>query len=136
MDLSPRGKETLKKIAVPIALGLTYAEIASQLSVLTPTGTRPCTVNHVSRRMQQLREELRAQVERDGRSVGDETGTKSGRDANPDGPETHALAGQTGMAPGGVEPPHADSKSAALSAELRGRVLECSPGYFKPWPGH
>src|ERR687888_260959 len=25
------------------------------------------------------------------------------------------------MAPGGVEPPHADSKSAALSAELRGR---------------
>ena len=24
------------------------------------------------------------------------------------------------MAPGGVEPPHADSKSAALSAELRG----------------
>jgi hypothetical protein len=26
------------------------------------------------------------------------------------------------MAPGGVEPPHADSKSAALSAELRGRA--------------
>ncbi len=27
-----------------------------------------------------------------------------------------------GVAPGGVEPPHADSKSAALSTELRGRV--------------
>src|SRR5215218_2927408 len=27
------------------------------------------------------------------------------------------------MAPGGVEPPHADSKSAALSAELRGPRL-------------
>ena len=26
------------------------------------------------------------------------------------------------MAPGGVEPPHADSKSAALSTELRGRA--------------
>jgi hypothetical protein len=24
------------------------------------------------------------------------------------------------MAPGGIEPPHADSKSAALSTELRG----------------
>jgi hypothetical protein len=32
------------------------------------------------------------------------------------------------MAPGGVEPPHADSKSAALSAELRGPRKECSPG--------
>ena len=28
----------------------------------------------------------------------------------------------TGMAPGGVEPPHVDSKSTALSAELRGQV--------------
>src|SRR5690242_16787028 len=32
-----------------------------------------------------------------------------------------ALARSTRMAPGGVEPPHADSKSAALSTELRGR---------------
>jgi hypothetical protein len=30
------------------------------------------------------------------------------------------------MAPGGVEPPHADSKSAALSTELRGRFLHGS----------
>ena len=30
------------------------------------------------------------------------------------------LARRVGMAPGGIEPPHADSKSAALSAELRG----------------
>jgi hypothetical protein len=30
------------------------------------------------------------------------------------------------MAPGGVEPPHADSKSAALSTELRGRVCQSS----------
>ena len=28
------------------------------------------------------------------------------------------------MAPGGIEPPHADSKAAALSAELRGRAQE------------
>ena len=28
------------------------------------------------------------------------------------------------MAPGGIEPPRADSKSAALSAELRGRAGE------------
>jgi hypothetical protein len=41
MALSPRAKETLKKIAVPVSLGLTYAEVAAQLSVLTPTGTRP-----------------------------------------------------------------------------------------------
>ena len=33
---------------------------------------------------------------------------------------------RSGMAPGGVEPPHADSKSAALSTELRGPG-ECSP---------
>ena len=30
------------------------------------------------------------------------------------------------MAPGGVEPPHADSKSAALSTELRGRFSQSS----------
>ncbi len=32
---------------------------------------------------------------------------------------SHRLTG--GMAPGGVEPPHAGSKPAALSTELRGR---------------
>jgi hypothetical protein len=31
------------------------------------------------------------------------------------------------MAPGGVEPPHADSKSAALSAELRGPRASVAP---------
>ena len=31
------------------------------------------------------------------------------------------MAADVRMAPGGVEPPRADSKSAALSAELRGR---------------
>jgi hypothetical protein len=60
--LSPRAKETVKKIAVPVSLGLTYKQVASQLSVLTPTGTRPCTESHVSLRMRQLREEIRRQV--------------------------------------------------------------------------
>ena len=32
------------------------------------------------------------------------------------------------MAPGGVEPPHADSKSAALSAELRGLGARVADG--------
>src|SRR4051794_4806336 len=32
------------------------------------------------------------------------------------------------MAPGGIEPPRADSKSAALSAELRGRGRSLDPG--------
>ena len=32
------------------------------------------------------------------------------------------------MAPGGVEPPHTDSKSVALSAELRGRGLRSVDG--------
>jgi hypothetical protein len=31
------------------------------------------------------------------------------------------------MAPGGIEPPHADSKSAALSTELRGRSQASMP---------
>jgi hypothetical protein len=43
------------------------------------------------------------------------------------------------MAPGGVEPPHADSKSAALSAELRGRrrpVCQAQPARpGEPPPG-
>jgi hypothetical protein len=65
--LSPRAKETLKKIAIPISLGLSYKEVAAQLTVLSPTGTRPCTENHVANRMKQLREEILAQVERDGR---------------------------------------------------------------------
>ena len=38
-----------------------------------------------------------------------------------------------GVAPGGVEPPHADSKSAALSAELRGPKAQSSPGDAMPW---
>ena len=33
------------------------------------------------------------------------------------------VVGTRGMAPGGVEPPHAGSKPAALSAELRGLGL-------------
>src|SRR6185503_19655336 len=32
------------------------------------------------------------------------------------------------MAPGGIEPPHAASKAAALSAELRGRGAKAYPG--------
>src|SRR6476469_7851713 len=32
------------------------------------------------------------------------------------------------MAPGGIEPPHAASKAAALSAELRGRAAKGYPG--------
>src|SRR5439155_8005329 len=32
----------------------------------------------------------------------------------------HVVKSATSLAPGGVEPPHADSKSAALSTELRG----------------
>ena len=35
------------------------------------------------------------------------------------------------MAPGGVEPPHTDSKSVALSAELRGRGLGSVDGIWK-----
>src|SRR5262245_14395458 len=35
------------------------------------------------------------------------------------------------MAPGGVEPPHADSKSAALSAELRGPVRKYARGLVR-----
>src|SRR6476661_10079550 len=35
------------------------------------------------------------------------------------------------MAPGGVEPPHTDSKSVALSAELRGRGLGSVDGIRK-----
>ena len=31
------------------------------------------------------------------------------------------VVGTRGMAPGGIEPPHAGSKPAALSTELRGR---------------
>jgi two-component system, cell cycle sensor histidine kinase and response regulator CckA len=42
----------------------------------------------------------------------------------PFGPLELALAVSEAMAPGGIEPPRADSKSAALSAELRGRVDE------------
>jgi ketosteroid isomerase-like protein len=50
------------------------------------------------------------------------------------------------MAPGGVEPPHADSKSAALSTELRGRFSQSSAveteaaarrwvtGWSRAWP--
>jgi ketosteroid isomerase-like protein len=50
------------------------------------------------------------------------------------------------MAPGGVEPPHADSKSAALSTELRGRFGQSSgveteaaarrwiEGWSRAWP--
>jgi ketosteroid isomerase-like protein len=50
------------------------------------------------------------------------------------------------MAPGGVEPPHADSKSAALSTELRGRFGQSSgveteaaarawiTGWARAWP--
>src|SRR5689334_1036844 len=34
------------------------------------------------------------------------------------------------MAPGGIEPPHAASKAAALSAELRGRVQRGYLGRF------
>jgi hypothetical protein len=37
------------------------------------------------------------------------------------GPDFHA-----GVAPGGVEPPRTDSKSVALSAELRGRAPQRS----------
>ena len=33
-----------------------------------------------------------------------------------------------GVAPGGVEPPRTDSKSVALSAELRGRAQQGTPG--------
>ncbi len=44
--------------------------------------------------------------------------------SEPDAPGTSSpqLQGFLCMAPGGVEPPHADSKSAALSAELRGQL--------------
>src|SRR5437016_14156146 len=35
---------------------------------------------------------------------------------------------RTAMAPGGVEPPRTDSKSVALSAELRGRAAQRSGG--------
>ena len=38
------------------------------------------------------------------------------------------MAPKVGVAPGGVEPPHADSKSAALSTELRGRFGQSSAG--------
>ena len=60
-----------------------------------------------------------------------------GRRCQPDCAPRSSL--QRSMAPGGVEPPHADSKSAALSAELRGRQasvvspLCCS---FAPAPAH
>ena len=52
------------------------------------------------------------------------------------------------MAPGGIEPPHADSKSAALSTELRGRRnyrvdgVAAKPGFARlrssasAWPPH
>jgi hypothetical protein len=38
------------------------------------------------------------------------------------------------MAPGGIEPPHADSKSAALSTELRGRALRGDRWDSNPQP--
>jgi hypothetical protein len=66
MALSPRAKETLKKIAVPLSLGLSYAEVAAHYEVMTPTGPKPATVHQVAGRMRQLREEILAQVERDG----------------------------------------------------------------------
>jgi two-component system, cell cycle sensor histidine kinase and response regulator CckA len=44
--------------------------------------------------------------------------------AKPFGPAELALAIGEAMAPGGIEPPRADSKSAALSAELRGQAAE------------
>src|SRR5439155_3112316 len=41
-------------------------------------------------------------------------------------PERSADPGRFAMAPGGVEPPRTDSKSVALSAELRGRAQQRS----------
>ena len=38
------------------------------------------------------------------------------------------------MAPGGVEPPRTDSKSVALSAELRGRAQQRSGHQFDEKP--
>ena len=44
-----------------------------------------------------------------------------------------ASAGHVRMAPGGIEPPHAGSKPAALSTELRGRARSVCPT-FRRYP--
>jgi hypothetical protein len=51
--LSPEGQRTLQEIAVPISLGLSYAETGQQL-------TPPRTRRYVSDRLDDLAEELRA----------------------------------------------------------------------------
>ena len=43
------------------------------------------------------------------------------------------IVGTRGMAPGGIEPPHAGSKPAALSTELRGRARSVCPT-FRRYP--
>lgn len=49
--LSRHGAWTLAHIAVPVAAGLTYSEVAQQLG---------CSVSHIAVRMRDLRAELRA----------------------------------------------------------------------------
>jgi hypothetical protein len=61
-------------------------------------------------------------TDRDGRASAAYQGTAIGRQLPRFCPTLHEK-----VAPGGIEPPHADSKSAALSTELRGRRRQGSP---------
>jgi hypothetical protein len=73
---------------------------------------------HVAWELRAIRAPVSANVRRCRAALSGGAERGAGRPANRHGERDSAGIGA--MAPGGVEPPHADSKSAALSTELRG----------------